>query len=210
MLGLIKKDFLLIKANVKSILIIFAVFFLLALQGSFDVTYIIPFMGLILVISTFSYDEFNNWYAYALTLPNGRKNIVKAKYIATILFVVLLELISLIVTMGIRYVRTNIFDFDGIISSLAGVTVGYMIVISFMYPLMFRFGSTNGRIILFAVVFGVAGAIGAIAHVTDAESVGALLNQFDHYGLMVSIGFAVGLLFISYLVSNRIFQQKEF
>ena len=34
-------------------------------------------------ISTFSYDEFNNWNSYVATLPNGRKNAIIAKYIAT-------------------------------------------------------------------------------------------------------------------------------
>ena len=42
MLGLIKKDFLLIKANLKSMIIIFMVYFLLAWQGIFDITLIVP------------------------------------------------------------------------------------------------------------------------------------------------------------------------
>lgn len=82
MLGLIKKDFLLIKANSKSMVIIFIVYLMLAFQGIFDVTFIVPLIGIMLFISTFSYDDFNNWNSYAVTLPNGRKNVVRAKYIA--------------------------------------------------------------------------------------------------------------------------------
>ena len=42
MLGLIKKDFLLIKANLKSMAMIFIVYLILAFQGTFDVIFIMP------------------------------------------------------------------------------------------------------------------------------------------------------------------------
>ena len=107
MLGLIKKDFLLIKANLKSMIIIFVIYIMLAFQGTFDVTFIIPLIGIMLFISTFSYDDFNNWNSYAVTLPNGRKNVVKAKYIASIILIIMLGILSLVISMGIDYVKTN-------------------------------------------------------------------------------------------------------
>ena len=48
MLGLIKKDFLIIKANLKSMVITFIVYLMLAFQGTFDVTFIIPIIGIML------------------------------------------------------------------------------------------------------------------------------------------------------------------
>ena len=50
MLGLIKKDFLLIKANLKSMIIIFVIYIMLAFQGTLDVTFIIPLIGIILFL----------------------------------------------------------------------------------------------------------------------------------------------------------------
>jgi len=41
MLGLIKKDFLLIKANAKSMAIVFIIYLVMAFQGTFDVTFIL-------------------------------------------------------------------------------------------------------------------------------------------------------------------------
>ena len=46
MLGLIKKDFLLIKANSKQMVIIFIVYLMLAFQGTFDVIFIMPLIGM--------------------------------------------------------------------------------------------------------------------------------------------------------------------
>ena len=117
MLGLIKKDFLIIKANLKSMVITFIVYLMLAFQGTFDVTFIIPIIGIMLFISTFSYDDFNNWNSYAVTLPDGRRNVVRAKYIASIILTVVLGIIALAIGIGISYIKTNAINLNEIISS---------------------------------------------------------------------------------------------
>lgn len=157
MLGLIKKDLLLIKANLKSMIIIFVIYIMLAFQGTFDVTFIIPIIGIMLFISTFSYDDFNNWNSYAVTLPNGRKNVVRAKYIVSIILMIILAVVAFFIGIGISYIKTNSINLDEIISSLMGTMLSSVIIISLLYPIVFKFGATNGRIILFAVVFGIAG-----------------------------------------------------
>lgn len=105
MLGLIKKDLLLIKANLKSMIIIFVIYIMLAFQGTFDVTFIIPIIGIMLFISTFSYDDFNNWNSYAVTLPNGRKNVVRAKYIVSIILMIILAVVAFFIGIGISYIK---------------------------------------------------------------------------------------------------------
>ena len=129
MLGLIKKDFLLIKANLKSMIIIFVIYIMLAFQGTFDVTFIIPLIGIMLFISTFSYDDFNNWNSYAVTLPNGRKNVVRAKYIASIILTIILAAVALTIGIGISYTKTNSINLDEIISSLMGTMLSSIIII---------------------------------------------------------------------------------
>lgn len=161
MLGLVKKDFLIIKANAKSMMIIFAIYIVLTVQGTFDVTFVVPLIGIMLFISTFSYDDFNNWNSYAVTLPDGRKNVVRSKYIASIILTIILGILSLAIGIGIAYTKTNNINVDEIISSLMGTMLSSVIIISLLYPIMFKFGATNGRIILFAVIFGIAG-IGAL------------------------------------------------
>ena len=55
MLGLIKKDFLLIKSNLKSITLILILYIIMSIQGSLVLTYIIPFLGVMILTSTFSF-----------------------------------------------------------------------------------------------------------------------------------------------------------
>ncbi len=210
MLGLIKKDFLLIKANSKQMVIIFIVYLMLAFQGTFDATFIVPLIGIMLFISTFSYDDFNNWNSYAVTLPDGRRNVVRAKYIASIILTVILGAVALAISAGISYTKTNSINVDEIMSSLMGTMLSSVIIISLLYPSVFKFGATNGRIILFAVVFGAAGIGALIAQFVDMTSIINIINRLDNYSLIAIPIISVILLGISYLISNKIYQRKEF
>ena len=210
MLGLIKKDFLLIKANSKSMIIIFIIYLMMAFQGTFDVTFIVPLIGIMLFISTFSYDDFNNWNSYAVTLPDGRKNVVRAKYIASIILTIILAAVALVIGIGISYTKTNSINLNEIISSLMGTMLSSVIIISLLYPIVFKFGATNGRIILFAVVFGIAGIGALIAQFVDMTSIINMINRLDSYSLIAIPIISVILIGISYLISNKIYQNKEF
>lgn len=210
MLGLIKKDFLLIKANLKSMVIIFIVYLILAFQGTFDVTFIIPLIGIMLFISTFSYDDFNNWNSYAVTLPDGRKNAVRAKYIASIILTVVLGIVALAIGVGISYTKTKGINLDEIVSSLMGTVLSSVIIISLLYPIVFKFGATNGRIILFAVVFGVVGVGTLITKFIDMTYIINMINGLENYSLISIPTISTILLGISYIISNKIYQSKEF
>ncbi len=209
MLGLIKKDFLLIKANAKSMAIVFIIYLVMAFQGTFDVTFIVPLIGIMLFISTFSYDDFNQWNSYAVTLPNGRKNVVRAKYIASLILTIILMIVTLVISIGFSYIKTNAVNLEEIVSSLMGTILSSVIIISLLYPIIFKFGATNGRIILFALVFGGAAVIALISRFIDMTSIVNMVNGLEEYVyIAVPIGSLI-LLSISYLISNKIYKHKE-
>lgn len=210
MLGLVKKDFLLLKANLKTMIIIFIIYLIMIFQGSFDATFIVPLIGIMLFISTFSYDDFNNWNSYAITLPNGRKNVVKAKYIASIILTVILVILALLLSVMAGYIKTNSINLDETITSLMSTVLSSVIIISFLYPIIFKFGATNGRIIMFALVFGIAAVIGLIANFVDMSFAINLINKLDNCLYIAIPIISVILLGGSYLISNKIYSNKEF
>ena len=114
MLGLVKKDLFIVKANLKTMIIIFIAYFIMMLQGNLEMAMIIPIIGIIMFISTFSYDDFNNWNSYAITFPNGRKNVVRAKYIASIILIFALAMLSLLIQVISEYVRLNSININSI------------------------------------------------------------------------------------------------
>jgi len=210
MLGLIKKDFLIMKANFKSMAIIFIIYIALAVQGTFDATFVVPLIGIMLFISTFSYDDFNNWNAYAVTLPDGRKNVVRAKYLSSIIFIVILGIISLVLSIAINYTKTNSINSEEVISSLMGTALSCVIIISLLYPIIFKFGATNGRIILFGVIFGIAGIGALIAQFVDMTFLIDMINELDNAPIIGIPIISIMFLYISYLIAYQIYQNKEF
>ena len=99
MLGLVKKDLLLTVSNAKSLIIIFVLYFFMAFYGEFDISIIPSILGVMLVISTFSYDYQSKWDSYASTFPKGRKYVPLAKYIATFILMLGLTIITLIFSL---------------------------------------------------------------------------------------------------------------
>ena len=207
MKGLIKKDLFIIKNNLKIILILFIVFFLTGLKNSTDMSYIPITLSVVLFLSTFSYDEFNKWDAYAITLPNGRINIVKSKYVATIILVVITSLISLILNLLIGYIN-NSLNFEEIISMLTGITFSIILIQSISYPIIFKFGIEKGRLLLFASIFIIISLISLIPVSLNIPS--NIILFIEKYWLILLALLTSIVLSISYLISKKIYLKKEF
>lgn len=202
MIGLIKKDFLLIKNNIKLIVVIFFIFIVMSLQGSFDISFIVPFIVTMLFISTFSYDEYNKWDSYAVTLPNGRKNIVKSKYIASLILTVLSIIITIIISLIISK------DITKTLETILGVFISIIIMESIMYPLIFKYGIEKGRICLFILIILLMSLLSFITK--DNNILNSITTFIDNYWYIFTILLPILILFISYKISERIYLNKEF
>ena len=88
-----------LKNNMKSTLIAIAIYIFYSIMFEIDMSFFLPFLGLMLCMSTISYDEFNNWHAYVSTLPQGKINVIKSKYIITIGVTTILTIVGVIISM---------------------------------------------------------------------------------------------------------------
>ena len=208
MLGLIKKDLLMIKSNLKLVIIMFVVFILLAMNGNGNFTFIPSFISVMLFMSTFSYDEYNKWDAYAITLPNGRSNIVKSKYIATLILIFCSILVTLITCIILGYVNQN-FECKAIIEILLGCFFAVVLIQSIMYPFIFKFGIEKSRIGIFVVIFSLTFIISIISK-QNIEVSKDLIQFFNTYGMVLIPVLTLIILFISYKMSKKIYCNKEF
>ena len=82
MRGLIEKDLRLTISRKQTLLIFFimALVMGMTMDGTFIVGYL-TMLGAILAVGTISYDEFDNGYAFLMTLPFERKTYVTEKYL---------------------------------------------------------------------------------------------------------------------------------
>ena len=209
MLGLIKKDILMIKNNLKFLLISLIIYVMFAIANEVDISFIIPFMIAMFFISTFSYDEYNNWHAYAITLPNGRNNVVKSKYIATLLLITVATLVSIILSIVMSSIRKTL-DIEEILSSCMGSTIAIIFIISLIYPLLFKFGSEKGRIALFIVSFVLVAIVSLSSKITTFSISKNLIIFVENNLPLIFIISIVLMLSISYIISVKIYSKKEY
>lgn len=76
---------------------------------------------------------------------------------------------------------------------------------------MIKYGAMNGRIVIFVFIMGI-GAIGYI--VSKFVNMNNILQEIDSLtnetGGFITVAISIILLIISYFISNKIYQNKEF
>lgn len=209
MLGLIKKDLLIIKGNIK-VAILFVIFFAFMASDGNEVLYFVPvFLSTMLFISTFSYDDYNKWDAYACTLPSGRANIVKAKYSASLILTVAAIIITYILGIIMGSFNNNL-DFSKINSIICGVLFAMILLQSIMFPLLFKFGAEKGRIGLFIGIVLISSLLGLLLNSLTIKIPGNVIKTFNDYWFIILPLIMIIMLFISYKISKKIYLNKEF
>ena len=152
MKGLIIKDLINLKAQAKILLLIVAIWFVVAVFNKDAVyfSYIMIVFAVMLPITTMSYDEKYKWNSFALTMPVLKSDIVNAKYVFMILSIAALTLIS---AVGNLIMSGDIFQSVSIIFYIfpAG-----LIINAITLPPIFHFGVETGRIVLIVIMVLIA------------------------------------------------------
>lgn len=211
MLGLIKKDLLVIKSQFKIMFILLFILLFIAFQEDVvDITLLLPMVGFMMFLPIFSYDEFNKWNSYVSTMPNGRKNAVRARYCATVLVILFLVFISLILSVGINFFRDETINITELMMELMGNFLGVSLVVALLYPVMYKWGALNGRIIMFIFVTGIILISGILPKYVDMSSLITTINSIEKIGY-IALPFISILLYLgSYLISLKIYMRKDF
>lgn len=149
MTGLILKDFYSLRSYFLKQIGLMAVIYLMISVGVIrSLAFFAPMMVMsvmMMLISSFSFDETAKWDAYALTLPLSPRSIVGARY----LLMTGMLLVSGVVIAAVCC-AVDAFTFkDGageIIASTAGVAVSYLLVSLIVMPLFYKLGVEKARI----------------------------------------------------------------
>lgn len=209
MIGLIKKDFLMIKGNIKYILIVFLIFSLIFNNNLNMIEFVPIFISTMLCMSLFSYDEFNKWDAYGSTLPNGRINIVKSKYLTNIAVVLISFFFTLLVSSALNIIKYNA-TLNDTINTLYGIAFASVLLITFTYPIIFKYGIEKGRIVLFILIVAITAFGNLLFNDLNLNIPEKLLEIFNKYYLTIIPLISMIILYISYIISKNIYLKKEF
>ncbi len=209
MLGMIKKDLCMVKNNKYLFVMAFVICIIYSFMFDMDMSFFLPFIGVISMVSTFSYDDYNNWHAYAATLPQGKINVVKSKYVVTIILTVVLTLAGLLLGFAIGMIKGN-YNFDEAISSVMGETLAILSIAAILFPVTFKFGSEKGRLVLIVIGLGL-GIIGLLfSQVIEFKPPVELILFITKYHVLLFITTIVLILTISYVISKKAYLKREF
>lgn len=217
MRGLWKKDLALIGMN-RSILaaVVLVTVLMIVAQNYQFVMFYAALMGGFQMLGTITYDTANNGMEYLLTLPVTRKQYAAEKYLFGYGFGLALLFFGTVVAIVSALVTGNPFDPAEMAFTLECALLLLGFLLAAFLPIQFKYGSDNGRVIMFSVF--VVAFLCVFAVGKAAESFGidleALLIQLQALGVpVIFAGLAVLLAaasFISWKVSCGILEKKEY
>ena len=179
--------------------------------NSSSTSFILPFLTIMIVFSTFSYDEYNKWDAYAITLPNGRKEIVKSKYVMTILLIVITSIISLIITIFSIIINKSEISMEQLILNTTLILFSILFIISILYPLIYKFGIEKGRIIIFLVFIAIGLFATLFFQMIGETNINNFINNINVNMLIyLMLMIIILIVFSSYKISLSIYLKKDF
>lgn len=216
MLGLIEKDLRLTLTRKQTLIIFLAIalFMGISMDGTFVIGYF-TMLATIMSVGTISYDEFDNGFAFLMTLPFERKTYVREKYLLSLLFVAAAWSIGTILYCIGSVVRHNTAALADELPVMPVLIPLFYLAAAIMIPLQLKYGAEKSRLAL-AVIFGVIAALiygsNKLFSGTNifARMAMALENVSPVLALVTLSVVCIIVSYIFYLLSVRIMEKKEF
>lgn len=215
MMGLLEKDIRLIMQRKQMVLVFIALAIVLGftMDGPFILGYL-PFLTLMVLLSTISYDELDNGFMFLLTLPITAKTYVVEKYVFCMGGVVISWVISAALYVGSMVMRSMPILWMEEIPIIVTFLPLMVLMLDIMIPLQMKFGVEKSRI----VIMGVAGVVALVgfllSKISLPDEVGGIFLQLNQVSdcVIVVAGIVITILatVISLLISCRIMKHKEF
>lgn len=210
MSGLIWKDLMVLRKTLKTYGLFFLFYFLMAAVGLFNISFVTAVLQLIVIMlpmSAFAYDEQAKWDRYAIALPLGRRRVVAARYLFTLLMVLIAAAFSLLTCTVISITGNGLF-LENLAAVLTTLGLG-LLVADLLLPLNYKLGPERSRPYLYAIVFLPVIALVGAAQLgwldwLDQVPESYVISLFALAALLPLLGFPV-----SCLVSCRIMERKE-
>lgn len=211
MSGLIYKDLMNLRRYLRQLVVIciliVAIFFFMTDGGIGFIGSYIVMVSMMVTVNSMSYDNYGHWDPYALTLPLGRRQLVGSKYLLGLLVTGGGALFAAAMVLTYSLLRPG-----SLVEGMATVAACFLVallLLALLLPLLYRFGVEKARMI-FLIIF-----MGPLILALALSQLGVKLPGDLPDGALVWAAVAAGGLCLlayplSYLISLRIFERKEF
>lgn len=219
MTGLILKDFLVMKKTLRYYLLVMAVYSFMAFTGTLTYSIVSGFaviMGCMAPMSTFAYDEQARWDKFAVSTPVGRKGVVKARYLFSLILLLVGGVLAVVISFVIvRFGKVEATVWWEPLAITAVVCLVGLLLNCVILPILFKFGAEKSRVVSLAI-FGVTfGGMAALAWLVEnrglnLSGVGEAIAALPPAVLIAApVVIVFALFYLSYLVSVGFYQKKE-
>lgn len=209
MKGLIIKDFLVLKKTGRVFLMLIGLYLVMTIFMNTDMGPLMIFICGMLSISSFAYDEQAKWDGYALTMPISKRDLVRSKYVLAIILS-FIGAVAGVVLSAASNLDAPFIDWSGILIASGIALCASYLFNSMALPLLYKFGAEKSRVILLACY--AVPLIGASLVMNELEkSSGTLLRiqSLLNLGAILLPFVTIAVLFVSYLISLRIYEKKD-
>lgn len=219
MKGLLVKDLKLLISSQRTIVVglLFVAMFML----SFDFDYIfivgwVAYIAMMVSVGTINYDVLDNCNAFLFTLPFSRSTYVVEKYVFVLVSTIGSWLIALCAVMGFQLFSNQTTDIFTLLSYTTTLLPVAFLMISLILPIQLKFGIEKSRVAMM-IVFGAIFAVSYFGVDTfkNKVAVNELITNimtFTSTNIIQGVAMLAGLilLYVSFVVSKNIIEQKEF
>lgn len=211
MTGLVLKDFLVLRKALRTYVLFLIFYLILAIVGLFSISFITAFVQIIVMIlpmSSFAYDDLAKWDRYAMTLPLGRRAVVRAKYAFVLLMILVAAAFALLSCVALSITAAQPVE-ENLAVGVGALSVG-LLAVDVTLPLNYKMGPERARPFLYAIIFipviliVLAGRAGWLDKLEQLP-LSMVLPLLGLIPLVILLGLPV-----SYLISCRVVEQKEF
>ena len=217
MKGLFIKDLRLIK-NQRNFLITLALMFLVLIVTGVDASFFmgyVPFLLLIVTMSTITYDEQDNSMGFLMALPISRQTYVLEKYLLSASFGVGGFAVTFVIFLITEKAEGSSMTSGDYLLVFMGFLVFVILFLSLMIPIQLKFGSEKGRMVLFAIFFGIIGLVYLVNKVLTVDFTQTAFYQTITQlpmGILMAIALVLFVIFvfISAKISLGVMKKKEF
>ncbi len=218
MTGLLIKDWKLLKNQGRFFIFVLLFGVLIMAVGSQShsnfITSYMTFIFSIFVLSTLSYDSYDNGMAFLMSLPVSRKTYVKEKYVFGLMLTAGAWLVTVLARQAIVYLRFSPAEGRELLQMDMVYLLLVLIFVAYSLPVRIKYGAEKGQMIsagiLGAICFGVFFLVGSQA---GRERLTAFLPRVpvDSWLLWAGTGLFCAISWaVSFRISVRIMEKQEF
>lgn len=219
MFKLILKD-IIVQKKVYITAMLYLVFSIFAFQSVKEMMYSVAIVAFVylLVSGAFAYDDKSKSDIMLNSLPIKRSQLVMAKYVSILIYTIMGTIAFSIISYSIRILDIPLKTYPITVEGIIGAFFSISLINSIQFPLMFKLGYTKSRfanIMLFLIFF--FGATMLINNISInmnnsffSKALDIIKNQSDAMIGFSIVGLSIVMLFVSYMISVKLYKQREF